>query len=252
MTTGAALPSVRNRLAASVREWFPHGAPRVLWWLVTRLDPYVAASYAQEGEDMIVRRIFDGVQDGFYVDVGAHHPLRYSNTCYFHRRGWRGINIDADPAAIALFQRARPRDVNLALGISDMHGALGFHVFSDPALNTFDPQLAATRARLPGCRHVATLEVPVRRLSEVLDEHLASDQPIHLLTVDAEGYDLNVLRSSDWTRYRPRCVMVEARDAKLEDLQASDIHRFMSDLRYQLFAKSVNTLIYLDGSRSVP
>lgn len=245
---GAVHAEVGSRVPALVRRLFPNGAPAPLWRLVRLFDPYVLASYAQEGEDMIVRRLFDGVQRGFYVDVGAHHPLRYSNTCHFHRRGWRGINIDADPAAIAEFRRARPHDVNLALGVSDAGGALAFHVFSDPALNTFDPQLAAARAAMPGYCQIAVVEVPVRRLDEILAEHLPPTQPIHLLNVDAEGYDLNVLQSNDWTRYRPRCVLVEARRITLEQLADNSTHRFMHSLGYRLLAKSVNTMIYVDSA----
>jgi hypothetical protein len=36
--------------------------------------------YAQDGEDLILDRLLEGQQSGFYVDIGAHHPLRFSNT----------------------------------------------------------------------------------------------------------------------------------------------------------------------------
>ena len=56
-------------------------------------------SYSQEGEDMILRRIFGDKRLGFYVDVGAHDPRRFSNTYYFYKRGWRGINIEPRPGS---------------------------------------------------------------------------------------------------------------------------------------------------------
>ena len=52
-------------------------------------------SFSQEGEDLLIDRMFDGQSVGFYVDVGAHHPTRFSNTYLLYLRGWRGINIDA-------------------------------------------------------------------------------------------------------------------------------------------------------------
>lgn len=39
--------------------------------------------YSQEGEDMIFRRLFEHQEKDFYVDVGAHHPFRFSNTYFF-------------------------------------------------------------------------------------------------------------------------------------------------------------------------
>src|SRR5436309_16100262 len=78
---------------------------------------YGNLAYSQEGEDLVLRRIFETQAKGIYVDVGAHHPFRFSNTCLLHKRGWRGINIDAMPGSMTLFERFRPLDVNLELGV---------------------------------------------------------------------------------------------------------------------------------------
>ena len=77
-------------------------------------------SYSQEGEDMILRRLFEKQQTGFYVDVGAHHPKRFSNTYLFYKRGWRGINIDLNPLTIELFNFCRREDININSAISDV------------------------------------------------------------------------------------------------------------------------------------
>ena len=57
-------------------------------------DIWINYSYSQEGEDMVLKRIFDKQTKGFYIDVGAHHPKRFSNTYNFYLKGWKGINID--------------------------------------------------------------------------------------------------------------------------------------------------------------
>src|SRR3989344_4572766 len=71
-------------------------------------------SYSQSGEDMILRSIFDDKKEGFYVDVGAFHPKLYSNTYYFYKRGWRGINIEPNPGANFGIRKG---DINLKCGI---------------------------------------------------------------------------------------------------------------------------------------
>ncbi len=79
---------------------------------------YMNPSYSIEGEDRIVRSLFWEKRDtGFYVDVGAHHPFRFSNTYLFYTQGWRGINIDATPGSMRAFKKHRPRDINLEIGI---------------------------------------------------------------------------------------------------------------------------------------
>src|SRR5581483_8094739 len=74
--------------------------------------------YSQEGEDLLLARLFDGQKKGFYVDVGAHHPFRFSNTYLLYLNGWRGINIDAMPGSMAAFRKLRPRDINIECMVS--------------------------------------------------------------------------------------------------------------------------------------
>ncbi|HZP68459.1 MAG TPA: FkbM family methyltransferase [Pseudolabrys sp.] len=209
-------------------------------------DPYATISYAQEGEDVILQRLFDNADRGFYVDVGAHHPYRFSNTCCFHRRGWRGINIDANPAAIDEFRRHRPSDVNLCVGIAEAAGSLTFFRFNDSALDTFDPVLAAERSALPAYRLIDRSEVTVRRLDDVLTEHLPKGQTIDILSVDAEGLDLQVLKSNDWARFRPRVLLVEARGADIDALSAEPSCAFARTVGYKPVAKTANTAIFAD------
>jgi FkbM family methyltransferase len=230
---------------AVMPAWVTEGARR----LIERLDPFVNLAYSQDGEDMILRRLFEGQKSGFYVDVGAHHPYRFSNTCYFYRRGWRGINIDPNPDAITAFGRDRPSDINICVGISDTAGDLSFHFFSEPALNTFDANLAGERARLAGYRLLSTRSVPVRRLDDLLAEHLPRNGRIDFLSIDVEGMDLSVLRSNDWGRFRPCILLVEAHERTIAAIENDPINVFVVAAGYRLIAKTLNTLIYEDGSR---
>jgi len=107
--------------------------------------PTSLKSYSQEGEDLILLRIFEKKRIGFYVDVGAHHPFRFSNTYRFYLRGWRGINIDPMPGSMRLFNKFRKRDINLELAVGENEDTLIYYMFNEPALNTFDEGLAKTR-----------------------------------------------------------------------------------------------------------
>ena len=108
-------------------------------------DGYARKSYSQEGEDMILRRLFEKQKTGFYVDVGAHHPKRFSNTLFFYKKGWHGINIDAMPNSMSLFDKIRPRDINLEVPISEKKQKLKYYMFNEPALNGFSKELAEKR-----------------------------------------------------------------------------------------------------------
>jgi hypothetical protein len=103
-------------------------------------DGFAVKSYAQEGEDIVLKRIFGGQSTGFYVDVGAHHPMRLSNTYSFYKLGWRGINIEPNPDSFNLFTKYRSKDINLNCGIALDKGNLEYYMFDEPALNTFDSE----------------------------------------------------------------------------------------------------------------
>ena len=70
-------------------------------------------SYAQNGEDIILNRVFMGEKNGFYIDVGAGKPNDDSVTKVFYDLGWRGINIEPHPENFHLLDKERKRDINL-------------------------------------------------------------------------------------------------------------------------------------------
>ena len=182
--------------------------------------------YAQFGEDAVLAELFKDTPRGVYVDVGAHHPYRYSNTYLLYKKGWHGINIDPNPHTIALFEKARPQDKNICCGVGAA-GTLTYHQFSDPAVNTFVPAEAQKWKGKSFLTFLGTREVEVKPLSALVDG------PVDLLTVDAEGMDLEVLQSYDW-RYVPRVVVIEGERS----------HGFLTQKGYHLHARRGLSNIY--------
>jgi FkbM family methyltransferase len=201
-------------------------------------------SFSQEGEDSILARIFEDKPNGFYIDVGAHHPQRFSNTYALYLRGWRGINIDATPGSMDAFKRVKPDDINLEIGISNNHGELTYYCFNEPALNGFDGKRALA---LDGVRHFQILEkiqIETVPLKEVLANHLPDGQAIDFLNIDVEGFDLEVLKSNDWERYKPHIIAVEDIGFAIAQPQQSEIFQFMTHQNYQLICRTFNTSIF--------
>lgn len=198
-------------------------------------------SFAEQGEDLILDRMFIGQDRGIYVDVGAHHPRRLSNTHMLYRRGWRGVNIDATPGSMAWFRRLRPRDVNLELGVTAEASEREFFVFNEPALNTFDAARARSLVRPPYFIK-AIHKVPCKPLSTILREQSIGE--IDLLTIDAEGFDYEVLQTVDWTVSRPRVVLTEQHSNDLAAVMESDVYKFMAARGYRIAAKTHNTVFY--------
>ena len=206
---------------------------------------YARTSFAQEGEDLILDRIFEHQAKGVYVDVGAHHPRRFSNTLLLYRRGWHGVNIDATPGSMEPFRKQRPRDINLEIGVTGVAEERDFFVFNEPALNTFDAARAKSLDK-PPYKIEAVHKVRCAPLSVVLNEY--SIRAIDLLTIDAEGYDFEVLQTLDWDVSSPQVVLVEQHARDVEVLLSTELHQFMRARGYRLAAKTHNSVFYMRES----
>jgi len=216
-------------------------------WLKQRLDRFVfryrRCAYSQFGEDLFLEAYFRGRDTGVYVDVGAFHPRQFSNTQLLHERGWRGLNADATPGSMRLFAALRPGDVNVEAAVSDEPGRVELHSWGLHAENTIVPALSRAVERAWGPVH-ERIEVPARTLTEILDASPLRDVEIDLLNVDVEGHDTAVLRSLDWSRYRPRIVISEFHPRELESLLASESFTFLREHGYRLVAWHPPSVIF--------
>jgi FkbM family methyltransferase len=167
--------------------------------------PFV--SYAQNWEDVRLRRLFADRPTGFYVDVGAAHPQLHSFTHTLYRQGWRGINVEPLPSFFALLADERPEDrcLNAVLGRETGGTVTFFEAPEQRGSSSMRPDVAQ-QLRDAGLE-VREHTVPVRTLADVLEE--AAPATFDLLKVDVEGAEDEVLAGNDWTRFRPRLVVVE-------------------------------------------
>ncbi|HEY3308695.1 MAG TPA: FkbM family methyltransferase [Desulfuromonadaceae bacterium] len=214
--------------------------------LIRNRLPNGRLSYSQEGEDLVLVRILDElkISKGFFVDIGAHHPTRFSNTYYFYRRGWRGINVDALPGTKKLFQRMRPRDITIECGVGAQEGALRYFAFNESALNTFSEH-EARKKDCPPYHIINTLQIPVVTLKQILDKNLPRGTQIDFMTIDAEGFDHEVVSSNDWNMYRPRVVLVELLNTEIQNLESHPTAKMLSRHNYRALAKTYNTYFFV-------
>lgn len=220
-------------------------------WSVSRefilnlFDRYAIKSYSQEGEDMILRRIFESCESGFYIDIGAHHPKRFSNTYYFYKKGWRGINIDAMPSSMKLFDKMRSEDINIEAAVANEKREMIYYIFKEPAVNTFDAEFASKSIN----NHYELIrkqKIDMKTLKELLIEFLPKNQKINFMSIDVEGFELDVLKSNDFNLFRPEYILVECHDANINEIENNEVHHFLRENKYDLFSKTVLTLIYKD------
>ncbi|MGI8654653.1 MAG: FkbM family methyltransferase [Pyrinomonadaceae bacterium] len=217
------------------RKVLPSGSKKTLQKLMLGYHSY-APSFSSAGEDMILRHLIGAEKrNGFYVDVGAFHPVNSSNTYYFYLNGWRGINIDACPGSMTEFNKVRPRDTNLEAGVSDVNDELTYYfIDKNSSMNSFSKEFLIEIGMHESVKE--EIKVPVYKLSQILDEHLPAGQTIDFLSVDVEGFDYNVLVSNDWDKYRARIVVVED---SYKDEGCSRVLDLLKSKDYEVCVKNV-------------
>jgi FkbM family methyltransferase len=214
------------------------------------LSETAKTSYSQMGEDLVISEYFKGQFHGIYVDIGAFHPKKYSNTHLLSRRGWTGINIEPNPEQYKVFPNARPKDINLNFGIGPYKGHLPYYSFNHPAVNTFNHHLAQIWNEKKNFHLKETLSIPIFPLSDVLAEYLpklSDKRVIDVMTIDVEGMDLDVLKSNDWDKYSPTLLLVEDGEALggKWHIDESQIYKYVLSKGYQLYRISGITMVFV-------
>lgn len=214
--------------------------------IIGKKEKYSYESFSQEGEDMILKSFYEEQPHykGFYVDVGAHHPIRFSNTYFFYKRGWKGINIDPTPDSMKAFNSIRKDDINLEIAVNNDPTPITFSCFNEPALNTFDQKLAKERDGLRNYKITQQIKITPQPLSKVLDEYLPEGEKIDFMTIDVEGLDYEVLQSNNWEKYSPTYILIEDHNTDLAKLNESKVYTFLVSKNYALSAKTKRTLFF--------
>lgn len=164
-------------------------------------------SYAQNFEDVMLNRLFPDKESGFYIDVGAHHPVIDSVTKAFYERGWHGINIEPVKEYFKLLEKDRERDINLNVAVGETASELEFFELESTGLSTFNQATAYELAEVNNYA-VKSYKVPLKTLADICHEQVKCQ--IDFLKIDVEGWEEQVILGHDWKNFRPVVIVLEA------------------------------------------
>jgi len=207
-------------------------------------------SYSQFGEDLLVRTHFTGDFDnstGRFIDVGAFHPFKYSNTMLLSQLGWRGINIDCDPVKIARFEKLRPRDENVCAAVGEAPGDMILLEYAPDALtNRIADYTEKNLLSACGEKPLNVTPIKTTTLTNIIEQSSFRGQHFHYLNVDCEGQDLSVLKGLDFSRYSPELITVEALTKPAQE----ELCAFLEGFGYELTDIVRLTLFFKKPQRS--
>lgn len=193
-------------------------------------------SYAQNFEDVILRRVFRNRADGFYIDVGAMDPLVESVTKFFYDQGWSGINIEPNGWFYSKLLQERPRDINLNLAVGEREESKEIFLFDHIGNSTFDE---SSRDRYVDRGFEAkSLQVRVTTLATICQDYVR--RQIDFLKIDCEGWERFVIYGADWDRFRPIVLVIEA-------TEPGTTNPAWADWEPYLIEKARYDMVYFDG-----
>jgi len=207
----------------------------------------IEISFSQHGEDLLSLALLrnKGIIKPSYVDIGANHPTRLSNTYLMYLLGGRGMSIEPDPDAAEAIRRARPRDITINAGVAADEDEKDFFIMSTNVANTFIRSEATELERRDGNRIKRVVRVPVHNSQNLLAEHsLVPD----FMSLDVEGMDLEILQSLNWDKRCPKVICVETIDYFTQ--KKLEIPRFLEEQEYVLHADTFINSIFKDAVMS--
>jgi len=221
-----ALLSLRNK-----RTW----GPFVEAFETTHFDHGFSVSWSQAAEDLALLAVLSDITDGRYLDIGAHHPTRFSVTRHLFQRGWSGVNVDANIDLLQDFIRTRPLDISINFCVGNKK-EYELSVFNETAISTVNPEWDKKFIRENNIRK-SIRTVPGISLRELLDEYFPSKGP-DFLNVDIEGADLEAIKSGNFDTLqierRPEWILLES-NAPLSNVLKTDTIQLLTSYGYEIW-----------------
>ncbi len=214
--------------------------------IVRRVEKGAMVSYAQNYEDVMLRRAFSGNSAGVYVDVGAFHPTENSVTKHFYDQGWAGINIEPNSDLLSAFMESRSRDKNFALAVSDRICETEIFLSGSRGWSSMNPELVGAYQK-EGVLLRPTM-VETTTLTKLFEDNLA--ETVDFLKIDVEGHEKQVVSGNNWQKNRPKIVLIETVVPKiLHNQDAKKEHENWSTWVCEMKEKAY-LFAYFDGLNS--
>jgi len=193
---------------------------------------FLKKTYSMFGEDLFALKFFRNMNNGFYVDVGAYHPFFWNNTQLFFKKNWEGINIDLNPASIEIFNLARPNDYNVNAAVSNRNKKYISYYTKNiiNALGTTVKTVAKT-SFLKG--NYDTRRTKCMKLNNIISKTKFKNRKIDFLNIDTEKNEIEVLKSLNFNKYKPKLICIEIHLKNKKLLKFHPTYLYLKRNRYE-------------------
>ncbi|WP_295157292.1 FkbM family methyltransferase [uncultured Brachyspira sp.] len=173
-------------------------------------------------QDFISYLIFSGNKKGFFIDIGANDGIKISNTYFFEKLGWSGICVEANPIIYEQLQKNRNCDLyNCAILDKKMDNV---------KLVNYEGHSLMAKVDISESN-----ENSINIKSITFDDLMYNYKNINsvdLLSIDVEGFELNILKTIDFDKYDIKLIIVENNEKEgiLKEYMKSKGYRLLIDM----------------------
>tara|TARA_Y100000768_G_scaffold185353_1_gene138772 strand:- start:2391 stop:3053 length:663 start_codon:yes stop_codon:yes gene_type:complete len=207
----------------------------------------IKKSYSQDKEDIFLIELFKDLKKGFYIDLGCHHPKRFSNTYLLYKRGWSGINVDANYSTILLFNLFRKRDKNIRALINTNSVSVFYYKFNDSALNGILSPQNAQKLIDVGYKLKKKVKMNSISINDFIKKYGLVNKKINFLKIDLEGIDFELIKILDFTIIDIQVIMIEKKQNKIKE---DEMKLYLKNKFYKLIFESNRNLIFSSLNKS--
>jgi FkbM family methyltransferase len=211
-------------------------------------------SNSSYGEDAILNGVFKRLswimqenlfESKTYIDIGAFHPVKESNTYFLYQKGWYGTLIEPNSYMNVLTHEIRPNDILLNFAVDVEEGEKTLYIFGEvDSSNTLSKDFAERKRRAQGTDIGWTAQVQAYTINQIITKHVQYfNKTPFFLNIDVEGLDLDVISTYSHDVRIP-FIMIE--DETMESFFESPIKNIMAGKDYIPIAASFLSTLYLD------
>ena len=165
----------------------------------------IKKQYSKNSEDKFLLKFFKSKLSGTYIDIGAFHPYRFSNTYLLYHKGWNGLNIDINKKSIDLFNIARPNDINLNIAVGHTNKKQTFYYKKKlHPMNTLNKDFA----RMFIDKNIKKNQIMTYTFDFILKKFFYKKK-VDLLDIDVEGSEYNIIKKINFKKVKFNLILIE-------------------------------------------
>lgn len=213
--------------------------------IIRKIFGFNNISYSQRGEDIIIYNYLKyecHLNNYFYIDVGCYDPIKYSNTYYFYKRNGNGICIDPQKKLKRKYKNKRPKDLFIGKAISNKNNET-LYLFKHSIISTTSIEEKQLYERL-GYSVKKEINVATENINNILK---LANRPIDFLNIDCEGKDLEILKTIDFNKYKPKVICIETIEPETgkKNKNYNIIKKTLENYDYKILADTIVNTIFV-------